>query len=208
MSATTPYRRKITLTVINTLPPNTTVWDTDLKGFCARRQRSSVITYLLKTRVLGRVRWFSIGRHGYAAANGQTWQPETARKQALQVLANPGVATVRPSSAVSAITFDAVADDFLAKHATAKKPRTQKDYANLTRLYLRPAFGSKPIRDITKIDVRAAHASWKAKRSGNYALAILSTLMNWAEDQGYRDEDTNPCVFRRSRTLNPIEAGQ
>mgnify|MGYP001378747206 CR=1 FL=1 len=84
----TPFamRKKIGMAIINAMPPDTTIWDTDLKGFCARRQKSAAISYLLKTRVAGRIRWFTVGRHG------QPWTPETARKHALRILADPSIA--------------------------------------------------------------------------------------------------------------------
>ena len=214
MTKTTTTRKKIGLALVNSLPLDTTAWDSDLKGFCIRRQKSDAVTYLLKTRVAGKTRWFTIGRHGQATPDGLTWQPETARKRALQILANPAIADL-PAPPSRDTSFATVADEFLTKHAAKKKPRTQQDYANLIRLYLKPAFGSKPIRDITKADVREAHASWDARRQANYAVSLLSTLMNWAEDHGYRDEDTNPCrriarnkEQRRQRFLTDAELAE
>lgn len=180
-------RRKITLAAIQALPPQTSLWDTELRGFCARRQQSTTITYLVKLRVNGRIRWISIGRHG------QPWTPETARKRALAILADPLGAL--PAPIQETISFAAVADQFFAVHGPKLKPRTLEEYQRLLRLQLLPAFGPLPLKSITRADVGNAHASWSDRpRAANHALAVLSKLMSWAEDQGYRPEGSNPCT--------------
>ncbi|MDQ8699246.1 site-specific integrase [Hyphomicrobium sp. LHD-15] len=178
-------RKRIGLAAVNALPVNSIVWDADLKGFCIRRQRSDV-SYMLKTRVKGRIRWFTIGRHG------QPWTPDTARKRALQILADPLVADKPPLETTQ--TFSAVAEQFLENHGTKIKDSTLQEYRSLVNNYLLPAFGRLSLDSITRADISEAHARWKAKpRAANHALSVLSKLMTWAEDQGYRAEGTNPC---------------
>ena len=46
---------RITLDRIKRLAPRATIWDTDVKGFGARRQRETA-SYFLKTRIRGRQR--------------------------------------------------------------------------------------------------------------------------------------------------------
>ncbi len=192
MATNTPARKKISLAIVNALPPNTTVWDADLKGFCIRRQSSPAVSYLLKTRVNGRIRWFTIGRHGQATRSGQTWTPETARKDALRILADP-LAADEPSRE-DGLTFALVAEQFLTNHGTKIKANTLTEYTSLMRLYLLPAFSNKPIQSITRADVSTVHASWQEfPRAANHALSVLSKLMSWAEDQGFRTEGANPC---------------
>ena len=41
MPETSPLRKKVTLSAIAALPPESTLWDTEIKGFCIRRQRSA-----------------------------------------------------------------------------------------------------------------------------------------------------------------------
>ncbi|MCC0007712.1 MAG: site-specific integrase [Hyphomicrobiaceae bacterium] len=194
---TDPLRKKLTLTVINTMSVNTTVWDTEIRGFCARRQKGPAITYTVKTRVQGAIRWLRIGKHGYADGHpeGHIWTPETARKQAIRLLADPTLADKAPPPPVDSTRFDVVADQFLATHGAKKKPRTLEEYARLIRLYLKPAFGDRPIAAIDRPAVYAAHVQWQEhKRAANHALAVLSKLMSWAEDQGLRPEGSNPCL--------------
>ncbi len=180
------FRKRIGLAVIDAITPETTIWDTDLKGFCVRRQRSNAISYMLKMRVHGRIRWFTIGRHG------QPWTPATARERAIKIMADPDAATkVTPEAQ---LTFAAVAERFMANHGTKIKASTLKEYESLMRMYLLPAFANRPLASITRADVSNAHARWNAvPRAANHALAVLSRLMTWAEDQGYRPEGANPC---------------
>ena len=202
-------RKKIGVAVVDALPAGSTVWDTELKGFCVRRQSGDAISYLLKTRVEGRIRWFTIGRHG------QPWTPETARKQALQLLVDPSFGE-KKTRAEGPRTFAEVAKDFLAVHGAKQKPRTREEQARIVRLYLDPAFGKLDITKVARVDVEAAHAKWsETPRAANHALAVLSTLMNWAEANGYRPEDTNPCrrikkykQNNRERFLQPDELGR
>ena len=57
---------RITKTVVDRLAPNTFVWGTGLIGFGVRRQLRSAF-YLIRYRVAGRQRYFTIGRYGELA---------------------------------------------------------------------------------------------------------------------------------------------
>lgn len=208
------HKKKITLSVVNGIATNTTIWDTDLKGFYIRRQLSPAVSYMLKTRVNGRIRWFTVGRHGQAQPDGTTWTPDTARRQALKILGNPSVADIpKITRAPLRPLFATVADAFMAIHGARHKPRTLEEQQRILRLYLKPAFGDREVAALTRLDVETAFASWKDKpRAANHALAVLSTLMNWAEDHGYRAKDTNPCrrithypQNNRERLMQPDE---
>ena len=207
-------RKKLTLTVINALPPGSTIWDTELKGFCARRQRSPAITYQLKIRVHGKIRWFTVGRHGQATPDGTTWTPDTARRQAIKIMGNPAIAErPTPTAKASRPLFSDIADEFLKLHGAKLKPRTLEEQSRIVRLYLKPAFGKQELAEITRNDVEVAHVSWReTPRAANHALAVLSTLMNWAEEHKYRPQDSNPCrkvvhypQNNRERFLQPEE---
>jgi integrase len=58
-----------------------------------------------------------------------------------------------------------------------------------------PALGHKRLDTIDRGDVLRFHANLAAyPRLANYAVAVLSRLMTWAEDRGFRKEQTNPCL--------------
>lgn len=184
--------RKITLQLINALTVNTTVWDGDLKGFCARRQKGTTVTYQVKVRIAGKIRWITIGHHGAATPDGSSWTPETARRAALKILANPTVAVI-PAPPAPVVTFAAVAELFLTKHGPKLRPRTLVEYRHMVDHYLVPALGDKAITTVTRADVSSAHASWaKHPRRANFGLTVLSKFMSWCENEGHRPEGTNP----------------
>src|SRR5262245_43563044 len=69
---------RITMRTVETIASGAIVWDSLVRGFGLRCQRTRKV-YILKASVGGRPRWFSIGEHG------APWTPETARQEA-QVL--------------------------------------------------------------------------------------------------------------------------
>lgn len=206
---------QITLSLINALPPNHVVHDVKLSGFGARRQGSS-ISYFVKIRVHGRQRWITIGRHGQPGPDGTVWSPDNARRQAIRIIGNPSLADKPAPNRQTQLLFADVADEFLNTHGAKHKPRTQEEQRRILRLFLKPALGMIELAAITRSHVEAAHAKWrKTPRSANHALAVLSTLMNWSEERGYRPNDSNPCrgVTRykqsnRERYLQPDELGR
>lgn len=154
----------------------------------ARRQKDAV-SYAVKMRVSGRQRFFTIGRHG------QPWTPETARRRALAILADPSIAE-RPEPEDKPTTFAQLSEAFFREHGPSLKPKTLTEYQRFNRLYLLPAFGKVAVAEISRTAVRKAHASWKhAPRAANFALAILSKIMTWAEDdeRAIRPPGSNPC---------------
>jgi Arm DNA-binding domain len=81
----TSYRLRIGLREIAAIQPHTILWDIETRGFCARRQFSTVITYSVYFRTRdGQQRFYKIGRHG-------VFTPTQARDEAKQVLRNVAV---------------------------------------------------------------------------------------------------------------------
>jgi len=56
------------------------IWDAEVRGFGVRH-RARDLTYLVKTRISGRQRVLTIGRHGKGA-----WGAEAARREAQRLL--------------------------------------------------------------------------------------------------------------------------
>src|ERR1700757_1182887 len=73
----------ITIKGVQALSPGESLWDGNhreaVRGFGVRRQRDQA-TYVLKYRVFGRQRFFTIGPHG------SPWTPEKARREAKRLL--------------------------------------------------------------------------------------------------------------------------
>jgi integrase len=202
---------KLTLTSVQALAPGTLLWDAQVKGFGAQGNRNGSVSFVLKTRVNGRQRWVTIGKLG------SPWTVDTARKEALRILAE--AAAGRDAGAeklerrAKGTLFADVAEQFLAVHGAKLKPRTREAYGTLIRLHLNPVFGKTPIGDISRAVVASFHAKHaETPRNANHALAVLSKIMSWAEEHGLRPLDSNPCrriakyrESKRERYLTPDE---
>lgn len=185
------FSARVNTTAVDALMPGETVRDVEIKGFGARRRSTAAPSYYLQTRVKGRLRFITIGTHG------SPWTPASARKEALRLITkindglDPGQAK---ASARAAPTFGEVADRFLAEHGPKLKMRTRDDYARLIDSALKPTFGRRRVADIAIGDVAAFHVRLAATpRTANYALAVLSKIMSWAEARHLRPTRSNPC---------------
>lgn len=99
-----------------------------------------------------------------------------------------------------------VTKQFMAIHGTKLKPRSIEEYQRLINLHIEPAIGRRLVVDITKGDVAKFHASMAAKpAAANFALAVLSKIMRWCEDFGYRPEQSNPARGVKKYRANKLE---
>ncbi len=184
--------RNITTRLVESLPADTEIRDSQLRGFGIRRQKSADVSYFVQRRVKGRMRRFTIGRHG------SPWTTTTAREEASRLLllmrsgGNPVVE--REAARAKQMTFQELTEQFLEIHGPTLKASTLVTYTDCIELRLRPKFGSKPINEITHMDVAKAHVSWREhKAAANNALTCLSSILGWAEDQKLLPKHTNPC---------------
>jgi integrase len=178
-------RAKITKQAVDTLEPGGELRDTELKGFGARCQLQSK-TYFVLTRIHGRLKRLTIGRHG------SPWTPETARREAARLLldirAGGDPASRRDDRRREKIVFEEVAQLFLETHGKSLKPRTVEEYGRIMKLQLGRAFNGMAMDDIQTADVARAHARLhQTPRAANHAIAVLSKLTKWAEQNGYRE---------------------
>src|SRR5260370_3013794 len=121
--------KKIGLRDVRGLGPNQTIWDSEVRGFGARRRQGQAVAYFLFYRTKeGRQRWFTIGKHG------SPWTPDSARDKAKLLLAeaikglDPAAdkRTVRNATTVAALCESYLAaveaGRILTKHNVPKKP--------------------------------------------------------------------------------------
>ena len=183
-------RARVTKSVVDRLTPGQTIRDSELPGFGVRRQMGDPF-YFLQKRINGRIRWVTIGRHG------APWTPELARKEALRLLgaivSGDDPAKVREQQLENPTLAEAV-EFFTADHDPRLKPTTQEKYRILFTLHIVPALGTVRVADIKRSDILRFHSRLAGKPStANYCVAMLSKLMSWCEDRGFRPEQTNPC---------------
>lgn len=91
-------------------------------------------------------------------------------------------------------TFGAVAEEFLKRHV--KGQRRGADVERDVRRELIPAWGTKPITEITRRDVVTvveSIADRGAKYSAHNVLGHIRALFNWAINRGTYGLETSPC---------------
>lgn len=101
-------------------------------------------------------------------------------------------------------TMKEVADRFLSLHVTKLKPNTATEYRRIITKKVLPKLGTRKADDVARMDCARLHAGLAEKpRVANLTLAILSKLINWAIEHGYRSDPLNPCKrigrFRENR---------
>src|SRR5262245_20391539 len=223
---------KITKRTVDLLKEGDLAWDSLVKGFGVRRQRTSKV-YLLKARLKGRQRWITIGDHG------APWTPETARKEAQrlwgEIRSGVDLAHLR-SRRRERLRIADLCEKYLREFAREhKKPSSLRmDERNIANHVL-PLMGDLLVEDVTRRDIDqfkfavkdGSHADPDApKRSGygggavvtggpgvaNRCLALLSKMFNLAERWGVRPDNTNPVRHvgkysesKKERYLSPDE---
>ncbi len=153
-------KKTITIAAVESLGPNSTVWDTRVTGFGVRRQRGPGASYVLFFRTqAGQQRLATIGRHG------SPWTPDTARDEALRLLAE--VSKGNDPAAVKAAwraapTVAALCDAYLEAAESGKlltRRKVAKKAASLAiekgriERHIKPLLGSKKVAVVTRQDI-------------------------------------------------------
>lgn len=179
---------RITVTKIKGLQPNSIIWDTDTRGFSARRQRSSSVAYALFYRTLdGRQRWATIGKHG------SPWTVEEARDKAKDMLTavraggDPSGEKIaeRMAATVSELCdrylADAKAGKLLTKAKVAKKDSTiATDEVRIER-HIRPRLGRLKVEGVTLRDIEKFQDDvTEAKGGASRTLGLVGAIFQYA----------------------------
>jgi len=188
-------RGRITKASIDALTHGVTLWDSELRGFGARKQNATV-TYVLKYRVgRGRAalqRFYKIGRHG------SPWTPDQARIEAKRLLGQISQGldpSISREDETNALTVRTLAETFLTEHVQAKrKAATLRDYGRIVKQRLIPALGSRRVDQVTRADIARLHQAMSGTpRHANLMLSVASKMFNWAVARGYRTDGNNPA---------------
>ena len=189
---------------------DTVYWDGELTGFGLRVRRSGRKSYVVQTRIAGKLCWFTIGPHG-------PLNPDQARARALEILAcakkgiDPRDADARreaePSMADLGRRF---LEEYVPVHC---KPSTREEYSRSVRLFVDPVIGELRVPEVQRKDIAALHHGLRDKPyQANRTLGVLSKMFSLAEVWGWRPDGTNPCrhvkrykEHKRERFLSPEE---
>jgi integrase len=195
------------------------LWDTEIPRFGLRVRRAGSRIYVVRLRVDGRQRWYTIGPHG------DPWTPDTARKEAeriigqaanVQALRSTGQAPAGLLHPVesrqrqkAAPTLAVFAGRYVEDYARSHKAASSLA-ADLGLLGMRPAkdgaakapppkrtilaeLGQTRLDRLTRADVTRFHLSRKdTPTRANRMLSLLSHMMAMAERWGMRPDSTNP----------------
>ena len=185
-------------------------WDGELTGFGLRVRRSGRKSYVVQTRIAGKLCWFTIGPHG-------PLNPNQARARALEILAcakkgiDPRDADARreaqPSMADLGRRF---LEEYVPVHC---KPSTREEYSRSVRLFVDPVIGELRVPEVQRKDIAALHHGLRDKPyQANRTLGVLSKMFSLAEVWGWRPDGSNPCrhvkrykEHKRERFLSPEE---
>lgn len=181
--------------VVDAAEPGATVWDGELPGFGLRVSAKGTRTYVLKYRVHGRQRWYTIGQHGKPmpvealARVGAVWTPQSARDEALRLLGR-----VREGAdpahdrreARTAETLKEFAVRYKAGHVELhNKPGTAHETGKKLDNHVLPSLGHIRLVDITRDEVARFHRSLKSTPyQANRCLALVSHMLCTAEKWG------------------------
>ena len=192
---------------------DTVYWDGELTGFGLRVRRSGRKSYVVQTRIAGKLCWFTIGPHG-------PLNPDQARARALEILAcakkgiDPRNTDARreaePSMADLGRRF---LEEYVPVHC---KPSTREEYSRSVKLFVDPVIGELRVPEVQRKDIAALHHGLRDKPyQANRTLGVLSKMFSLAEVWGWRPDGTNPCrhvkrykEHKRERFLSPEETAR
>ncbi len=208
----TSYRVRIGLKEIEAMQPNTILWDTEVRGFVARRQHSDIITFSVVYRTKENVqRWQKLERYPILT-------PHLARQEAIKVLRakalgeDPARArmALRHGMTVAELS-DAYMDD-VEKGRVGKKPATIRADKSRIKNHIKPKIGKIKISSITSDHVEAFMHSMKVGSQGR-TIGLVGAMFSWAIKKKLCA--TNPCVgiekptdVKKTRRLSDVEYQQ
>jgi integrase len=188
---------RITKTVVDRLAANSFVWDSGLIGFGVRRQLRSAF-YLIRYRVGGKQRYFTIGRHGELA-------PDQARKEAQRLLGQ--IASGKPLEKVETDSFGDAVESYLAFARSRLRSRTLVEIERHLRKYSAPLH--LRLDTISRKDVAGVLTGYEGS-TRNRVRASLSSMFSWAVKEGLAELNPVTQTWKlaepaRERVLSPDE---
>ncbi|SDG57619.1 tyrosine-type recombinase/integrase [Thalassobaculum litoreum] len=184
---------RLTKRTVDALAPRETdyiVFDGDVSGFGVRVLPSGKKSYMIQYRASGRQRRVTIGKHGAITV-------DQARTQARELFGEIARGE-DPAEAIAvyrrAPDISALCDRFIDEYVMVRcKPTTIREYQRAVDLFIKPAFGSRKICDISRSDVAELHHKNRHRPyQANRTLGVISKMFNLAELWGLRPDGSNP----------------
>lgn len=200
-------RGKISKRTVDDLVAGDVLWDTELKGFVARKLNSGHVSYGLKytDRATGGQRWLALGLHGALT-------PELARRMAQsergRIAAGADPQAERKAEKVrrtGIVTVNDLLDAHIKLYINARKLRSAKDIVRTFDKLVRPRIGKVPVKDLKRSHV-VALLDRIAVNNGpvmaDRTLAALRKALNW---HATRDDEFVVPIVRGMAQTRPSE---
>jgi len=197
-------KARITKRVVDRIEPGERdqfVWDAEAKGFGLKVTPKGRRIYILQTRVGGRLRRHTIGRHG------SPWTPEAARKEAIKFLglvASGGDPSLMAGKARDHMSVSDLCELYLEEGCHTKKPQSHYNDKGNIRRHIKPLIGRIRLSDLRRADIErmmtdvAAGKTAVDERTGfrgraivkggdiaaNNAVTLLSAMLSFAVSRG------------------------
>ena len=173
-------------------PKDTFLFDKALAGFALRVHPSGRKVWIVQTRIEGKTRRIVIARHG-------EMDLAQARRRARDILASVRAGD-NPADDIrkekTAPTVAMLAEEYLRRCDPYWKPSGRETIRIYLRARILPAFGRMRVDRVGPEDVAAWFDAVSRDKPGaaNRAFEILRSMMFRAEEYGFREPGTNPCL--------------
>ena len=199
--------------VVAAMQPNSLVWDTEVRGFCARRQFSDVVTYSVVFRTKeNNQRWYKVGR-------APIFTPDLARKEAIRVLRD--VALGKDPSAeryesrhgmTVAQLCDEYEADMTSDKVNGKKASTIMSDVSRIKNHIKPKLGRYKVSAITSDQIEA-FMNEQSKGSAKRVIGLVGAIFSFAVKRKWRTDNPvstieKPQDVKRMRRLAEAEYAQ
>jgi len=206
-------RRKLTKRTIEAVAPGARdlfVWDTELPGFGVKVTPHGARIYVLQYSRAGRDRRVTIGRHGVDVTADEARGEAEILRGLIRTGHDPAA---ERASARSMPTLAELSAAWLTEYAKPKKKASSiAEDRRLLDKHLLPKLGHLKVSALTRADVERLQRSVSVQKQprrrsaggkemieqptpirANRCLALLSTMLNYAERKGLLPPGANPC---------------
>lgn len=177
-------------------PKDQFYWDEEIRGFGLKVTAKGSKSYVVQYRMGGReapTRRYTIGRHG------SPWTPDTARERAKDLLRlvdigqDPIVLDQQRRADAVELAFESYAERFVDLYLKTGWPKTWREAERIINRDLKPAFGRRPINELTRREISAFLDSMSNRPAlAQQAGTILRKMLRWAVNRG--DLITSPMA--------------
>jgi hypothetical protein len=192
----------------------TELWDARVAGLCLRVSPGGVRSWTFRYRPKDSASFKRLGLGRYPEVSlALARERAEARRVEVAGGADPqGERKAKREAERSALTFDALADEYLERYAKPHKRSWENDALYL-RAHVRPAWGPRPAKKIGRADAATLldAIAKAAPTSANRTQSILSKLFNWSVESGLLESNPLARMPKRAkekakdRVLSPDE---